>query len=633
MPTIDKLSKVNNLEPSDLLPIWDSANNDTRALPIDVLTDYVDGLVTDGLSGKANASAVGIAGTAVNMGTYTGTTIPDNQTAKQNIQSLETAVEARVTTADLASTASGKGAGLVGYIAPGAGAVAKTAETALDSTVRTEDYSTLQQALDYAVSRTVGGNQMLDKVELQQGAMTITAPLLVTEGTNFVGKGAVEVGNKATSRITRTGSGDAIRLNGHQNVGDTRWWWYGRMSDMTLVGGKNGTTGYGFAGRTSAGDAITFQDSTIIENVTVRGFGSGAMEFPGGGYPIYVGKCKLLFNLGCGIDFTSAASFGHQATHFDNISADACGSAAIKLTNLGASQGTMLITNLKNEGRVNADFGSVENNSNAILVANPSAGARVVAIGIDSICSIPDGANFKKPADLISITGSNVPDVIWMNANARVRAGDTGPDPAVLSHAAQGVSIPYTFSAGRYSNLDRIDASQVSTVTWLFGNNYTVPNIGPAAPAMVLGGATPAYILHDKGDSTDLKGAGIFLSGGQLSLRFIKDDNSTLIPLTFARSGVNLGNAQFATNVVGSVDNSFTLGSTSFRWSTIHTFYARTHGLTVAALATAATAGAGARAFVTDSSVVAAGNFGNVVAGGGANGVPVYSDGTNWRIG
>ena len=41
----------------------------------------------------------------------------------------------------------------------------------------------------------------------------------------------------------------------------------------------------------------------------------------------------------------------------------------------------------------------------------------------------------------------------------------------------------------------------------------------------------------------------------------------------------------------------------------------------------------GARAFVTDGSVVAAGNFGTVVAGGGANNVPVYDDGTNWRIG
>ena len=41
----------------------------------------------------------------------------------------------------------------------------------------------------------------------------------------------------------------------------------------------------------------------------------------------------------------------------------------------------------------------------------------------------------------------------------------------------------------------------------------------------------------------------------------------------------------------------------------------------------------GQRSFVTDSNVVAAGNFGNVVAGGGANGVPVYYDGANWRIG
>jgi hypothetical protein len=36
---------------------------------------------------------------------------------------------------------------------------------------------------------------------------------------------------------------------------------------------------------------------------------------------------------------------------------------------------------------------------------------------------------------------------------------------------------------------------------------------------------------------------------------------------------------------------------------------------------------------VTDSTVAAAGNFGAVVTGGGANTVPVYSDGTNWRIG
>jgi hypothetical protein len=51
---------------------------------------------------------------------------------------------------------------------------------------------------------------------------------------------------------------------------------------------------------------------------------------------------------------------------------------------------------------------------------------------------------------------------------------------------------------------------------------------------------------------------------------------------------------------------------------------------TVAGLAAAATAGSGARAFVTDANAT---TFAAIVAGGGSNKVPVYSDGTNWRIG
>jgi hypothetical protein len=55
--------------------------------------------------------------------------------------------------------------------------------------------------------------------------------------------------------------------------------------------------------------------------------------------------------------------------------------------------------------------------------------------------------------------------------------------------------------------------------------------------------------------------------------------------------------------------------------------------VTLATLGTAASAGAGARAFITNSNAVASGNFGAVAASGGSNVVPVYSDGTNWRIG
>lgn len=51
---------------------------------------------------------------------------------------------------------------------------------------------------------------------------------------------------------------------------------------------------------------------------------------------------------------------------------------------------------------------------------------------------------------------------------------------------------------------------------------------------------------------------------------------------------------------------------------------------TVANLPAAGTAGATAQAFVTDANAT---TFASVVAGGGANFVPVYSDGIDWRIG
>lgn len=52
--------------------------------------------------------------------------------------------------------------------------------------------------------------------------------------------------------------------------------------------------------------------------------------------------------------------------------------------------------------------------------------------------------------------------------------------------------------------------------------------------------------------------------------------------------------------------------------------------LTVGTLPSAVTAGVGARNFVTDANAT---TFNSVVASGGANKVPVFSDGADWRIG
>lgn len=53
----------------------------------------------------------------------------------------------------------------------------------------------------------------------------------------------------------------------------------------------------------------------------------------------------------------------------------------------------------------------------------------------------------------------------------------------------------------------------------------------------------------------------------------------------------------------------------------------------VSQLPSAATVGVGARRFVTDASATLAASIGTTVTGGGANKVPVYSDGVNWRYG
>lgn len=77
-------------------------------------------------------------------------------------------------------------------------------------------------------------------------------------------------------------------------------------------------------------------------------------------------------------------------------------------------------------------------------------------------------------------------------------------------------------------------------------------------------------------------------------------------------------------------DNYLDLGTQANRWATAYTYNINTKAVLVSTLPSPVTLGAGTRAFVTDATVT---TFASIVAGGGSNKVPVYSDGTNWRIG
>ena len=100
---------------------------------------------------------------------------------------------------------------------------------------------------------------------------------------------------------------------------------------------------------------------------------------------------------------------------------------------------------------------------------------------------------------------------------------------------------------------------------------------------------------------------------------------------TLLKTTVDNGVLTVGGDVMPEADATRNVGSSSFRFANgFFGGYVRSGSYTVATLPSASTAGAGARAFVTDANAT---TFASTVAGGGSNKVPVTSDGTNWIIG
>lgn len=105
-----------------------------------------------------------------------------------------------------------------------------------------------------------------------------------------------------------------------------------------------------------------------------------------------------------------------------------------------------------------------------------------------------------------------------------------------------------------------------------------------------------------------------------------------------ARTTLGLGSiatqAASGVAITGGAIDSTTVGATTpstGKFTTVEaTSTVKTGSMAVGALPAAGTAGAGARAYVTDATSA---TFMALAVGGGANKVPVVSDGTNWYIG
>ena len=124
-------------------------------------------------------------------------------------------------------------------------------------------------------------------------------------------------------------------------------------------------------------------------------------------------------------------------------------------------------------------------------------------------------------------------------------------------------------------------------------------------------------------------GSGVITGdGGGISNIAAANISGTIGRATLAQEVIN--SAQPNIGSVGTLTSLTVSGNITGQSYISATTAIQTTPVVVGSLPAAATAGAGARAFVSDANDTA---FNAIVAGAGANNLPVFSDGTNWRIG
>jgi ABC-type methionine transport system permease subunit len=213
----------------------------------------VEGALAEALdaaqAAQADASAVindvghlvtlsGMAVDSDSLGTFTGSTIADSSTVKAALQSLETAVETKAASSDLAAVTTGKGASLIGIEDAAAQFTATTVEAALAEAL---DAAQAAQADASAVINDVGHLVTLSGVAVDSDSLgtftgstiadasTVKAALQALEtsvetkaadsavikkdgSVAFTGNQAMG-GNKLTGLAAPTANGDALRFD------------------------------------------------------------------------------------------------------------------------------------------------------------------------------------------------------------------------------------------------------------------------------------------------------------------------------------------------------------------------------------------------------------------------------------
>jgi hypothetical protein len=180
-------------------------------------------------------------------------------------------------------------------------------------------------------------------------------------------------------------------------------------------------------------------------------------------------------------------------------------------------------------------------------------------------------------------------------------------------------------------------ASANTALTVINGAQANITSVGTLTSLAVTGTTTSGNFVGIFANTTSnisipVAGGNILMTaGGTANVIVVAATGAYLSSANITGTGNIVGNANVGN--LGTPGLIIATGNVSGA-NVIGTGFVKSQSTTVSSLAAAATAGAGARSFVTDGNLVASGtNFGAIIGGSQSNAVPVYSDGTNWRIG
>ena len=293
--------------------------------------------------------------------------------------------------------------------------------------------------------------------------------------------------------------------------------------------------------------------------------------------------------------------------------------------------GNIYAGNLSTSGNVTANYfiGTFQGNITGNLTV-PGSNTQVI-YNANGNAGASAGFTFNAGTNALSANG-NATFANITTAGILSATGNIYGNAVIL--AGGNISASGNVQAGNLITAGSVTATGNIIGSYILGNGALLTGISAGSGNSISNGTSNVSIASSSNVTIAVTGNTVatFASTGIYSLGLISATGN-VYGNAFISSGNGAGSISGTGNITGG--NLFSTGVIStagniYGGNIINAGLAQNRIYTVATLPAAATAGSGSRAFVSDSTLT---TFYSNVVGSGGNSVPVFSDGTSWRIG